>query len=123
MSSQQHPTLSSSADTLAKNNARIVAFLDRLPGWLDEMVDAARYGDIAVVQRLSNVLEQECRAEGYAEIARLARAVSSQTHRSQDPLAMKRGVIRLLAACGRVRKQSSRPSARARQVVAAIAAR
>jgi glutamine synthetase adenylyltransferase len=116
MPSPKHPTLAATSDLLAKNNVRVAALLDQLPAWLDELVDAARYGDVATVQQIAQQLQRQSHVEGYLEIARLARAVRSQTNRSQELLPIKRSVIRLLSACGRLRKQSSRPSTRSRAV-------
>lgn len=97
------PDLQSMSKQLARNNARVVDFLDGLPSRIDRLVEAAEEEHWAEVRRLTEYLDRAGEAHGQAEISRRAQIVCRQLDDPRDEIKLKQSIVRLIGSCGTAR--------------------
>ena len=106
--SQPLPNLSSLSRKLADANLRIDRVLENLPGALDHLIQAADRREWSEVSLLSQVLAKSCQEQG-VPLDATAQEVASAAQEQSEPQ-IKRSLLRLIGASGRLRRQGSKPS-------------
>ncbi|MGI8979033.1 MAG: hypothetical protein ACR2FY_07390 [Pirellulaceae bacterium] len=103
--SQPLPNLSSLSRKLADANLRIDRVLENLPGALDHLIQAADRKQWNEVSRLSQVLAMSCQEQGVPLDASAKEVAGSAAE--QDEPQIKRSLLRLIGASGRLRRQGN----------------
>ena len=103
--SQPLPNLRSLSRKLADANLRIDRVLENLPGALDHLIQAADRKQWNEVSRLSQVLAKSCQEQGVPLDAPAQEVVGSAAE--QDEPQIKRSLLRLIGASGRLRRQGN----------------
>jgi len=104
---QPLPNLSSLSRQLASANLRIDRVLENLPGAIDHLIQAADRKQWSEVSRLGDVLAKSCQEQGVPLEASAAEVASSATEQSEPQI--KRALLRLIGAGGRLRRQGNPP--------------
>ncbi len=99
------PDLGKLSARLAANNFRVDAFLNSLPSRIDRLVEAALSGDWDQVRQVSEFIAMSGAACDCPELAAKAQEVVKEAQHAVDSTALRRGVLRLICECGRVRPQ------------------
>ncbi len=106
--SQPLPSLSSLSRKLADANLRIDRVIENLPGALDHLIQAADRKQWNEVSRLSQVLAKSCQEQG-VPLDGLAQEVAGAAAEQSEPQ-IKRSLLRLIGASGRLRRQGNTSS-------------
>ena len=104
--SSELPDLSSYSRQLATNNARVTDFVDTLATFIDDVVDATTARDWRELERLCNYIGRGGELMGHPHLTERARQLAGILKQG-DETEIRRGVVRLLGATGRVRENSS----------------
>ena len=107
---QPLPNLRSLSRKLADANLRIDRVVDNLPGAIDHLIQAADRKEWSEVSRLSQLLARSCKDQGVPLDIPAQEVVDSAQDQSESQI--KRSLLRLIGASGRLRRQgnqSSRP--------------
>jgi CRP-like cAMP-binding protein len=97
------PDLAQLTARLAADNARVARYIERLPEQIDKLVAAVDKAEWDEVQRICDYLARTSQTYGCEALYEQARRVSMALQRRDDELAVKRSVIHLLGAYGRLR--------------------
>jgi len=92
---------------MAANHARLCAYADSLSNTIDALVDATCREDWRRVQEISHELSESSRAEGFRAMSALACRVFDDAHPPTRPQSLKRSLIRLIGAWGRIGRQAA----------------
>ena len=106
--SQPLPNLSSLSRKLADANLRIDRVLENLPGALDHLIQAADRKQWSEVTRISQVLASSCQEQG-VPLDASAQDVANSAAEQNEPQ-IKRSLLRLIGASGRLRRQGNPPN-------------
>lgn len=91
--------------SLAQDNARVDKFIDGLLGQVDALLGAASTKNWKELGRMSDYLALGGKAYGFPAIAENAQRVASAVRHPENELEIKRGLIKLIGACGRSKKK------------------
>ena len=105
MSQSPLPNLSSLTKKLADANLRIDRVIESLPGVVDHLIQAADRKEWREVSRLSQLLARSCQEQG-VPLDAPAQELSA-TAQSQEEPQIKRSLLRLIGASGRLRRQGN----------------
>ncbi len=103
MSTASKPDLGGLSDQLAADNVRVDAFINSLPGYVDRLVDVATAKDWQGVRRLSEYLAMTSESCGLVKLNQRALDLAEQSQEPDNETAIRRGVVRVIGACGSVR--------------------
>ncbi|MBC7854048.1 MAG: hypothetical protein IAF94_11470 [Pirellulaceae bacterium] len=106
--SQPLPNLSSLSRKLADANLRIDRVIENLPGALDHLIQAADRKQWNEVSRLSQMLAKSCQEQGVPLDAPAKEVAGSAAEQSEPQI--KRALLRLIGASGRLRRQGNTSS-------------
>jgi len=101
MQEQEHPDIAQMAATMAVNQAKVARYVDTLASSVDELVAATLRHDWSEVQRVSEELAENGRANGYRAVSAMAQRVFDEAHLPNNEVGVKRSLIRLIGTCGR----------------------
>jgi HPt (histidine-containing phosphotransfer) domain-containing protein len=93
---------------IAKDNARVSRFMESLVNHVDLIVDAASADDWREVARQADYLAGCGASHGCQELAERAAELSTTLKNSNSREDVRRQVIRLVGACGRVRQSDAK---------------
>ena len=100
------PDLSKSTAKLAADNARVGRFVDSLTERISELADAATRSDWTEIQRLSEYIAR-CSEIFSLPLVSQAAMNAAEAVNQGDELEIRRATIRLIGACGRVRRRET----------------
>ncbi len=103
MGEERRHDLAHLSSTLAKNNARVARFIDSLSRRMDQLVAAALQEDWDEVGRVSDFLVRAGDTYGFPALVESAQHVCDETKKSENQLAIKRSIVRLIGSCGKSR--------------------
>jgi hypothetical protein len=103
MTPNEHPeALAGLSSTVARDAAAVDRAVNSIGQRIDTMVLAVRREDWSGVSRASRRLAQKARTEGYRSISALAERVCDEASEPHNVIGIKRSMIRLIGAQGRI---------------------
>jgi hypothetical protein len=99
--SQTLPSVSQLNARLAQNASRVRQFADNLIEQTDQLVEASIQEDWTEVGRLSEYIARGSEMFGNPDVAKQAWNVIHQLQQPENVTGVRRGIVRLLGACGR----------------------
>ena len=99
------PNVSSLSKKLAEANLRIDRVIESLPGVVDHLIQAADRKEWREVSRLSQLLSRSCQEQG-VPLDAPAEELSTTAQNQGEPQ-IKRSLLRLIGASGRLRRQGN----------------
>ncbi len=108
MEKERLPDLSGLSSHIARTATQMEQAADLMTRRVDRMVRAAGRGNWTAVGRLGRRLAKTARSEGYRGISALAKRVSDEAAKGKNDVAIKRNMIRLIGAQGRMPRRAVR---------------
>jgi len=105
MSTPAFPDVRWLTDRLAGDNSRVSGFVDSLPGVVDRLVDATLTGNLTRVAEIGGQLARESSTAGLANITACADRVCASAEQADDPVELRRSVLKLIEACGQAKNR------------------
>ncbi len=110
MQEEERPDLIQLASTMASNQAKAAGYIQTLAGSVDELIAASTDEDWDKVRHLSGEIAEQSRASGYRAVSALAQRVFDEAHQPNNPVGIKRSLIRLVGTSGRMgRSETQNP--------------
>jgi hypothetical protein len=101
------PDIAAMSARIAKDNTRVTRFMESLVNHVDLIVDAATAEDWQEVARQAEYLAGGGATHGCSELSHRAAELSETLKNPYNVVTARRQIVRLIGACGRVRKSES----------------